>query len=101
MTPTADLDLGGVLSTQQQLNPVFYDWTKIFVVYCDGSEHTGTRLNPISYKDKKLYFRGHNNTLETFNFLDKEFDFYNGEAIVITGVSAGGLATYLYSNYLV
>ena len=52
MTPTANLDLGGVLSTQQHLNPVFYDWTKIFVVYCDGSEHTGTRLDPISYKDK-------------------------------------------------
>ena len=71
------------------------------VIYCDGSEHTGTKFDPISYKDKKLYFRGHNNTLETFNFLDKEFDFYNGEAIVITGVSAGGLATFLYSNYLV
>lgn len=28
------------------------------------------------------------------------FDFYNGEKIVITGVSAGGMATYFHSNYL-
>ena len=39
--------------------------------------------------------------METFNYLDRQFNFYNGDAIVITGVSAGGIATYLYSNYLV
>lgn len=83
------------------MNPVFYDWTKIYVIYCDGSEYTGSRKDPIQYKDKQLYFRGYNNTMEQFYYLDKEFDFYNGEAIVITGVSAGGMATYFYNTYLV
>lgn len=32
--------------------------------------------------------------------MDEQFDFYNSEKIVITGVSAGGIATYLYSNYV-
>ena len=32
--------------------------------------------------------------------MDKQFDFYNGDTIVITGVSAGGVATFLYANYL-
>lgn len=82
------------------MNPVFYDWTKIYVIYCDGSEYTGSRKDPISYKDKKLYFRGYNNVLEQFRYLDQTFDFYNGDSIVITGVSAGGMATYFYSNYL-
>ncbi len=89
-----------MLSTRQADNPVFYDWTKIYVMYCDGSEYTGSRAVPISYKDKQLYFRGYNNTLEQFRYLDQQFDFYNGDSIVITGVSAGGIATYLYSNYL-
>ena len=32
--------------------------------------------------------------------MDEHFDFYNGETIVLTGVSAGGMGTYFYSNYL-
>lgn len=39
--------------------------------------------------------------LEQFRYLDEKHDFYNGDAIVITGVSAGGMATYQWSNYLV
>ena len=70
-------------------------------MYCDGSSYSCSRKDPVSYKDKQLYFRGYNNVMEQFHYLDKEFDFYNGETIVITGVSAGGIATYLYSNYLI
>lgn len=95
------MDKLGLLSTLKQNNPVFYDWTKVFVIYCDGSEYTGSRKQPISYKDKQLYFRGYNNILEQFYFLDQKFDFYNGNTIVLTGVSAGGIGTYFYSNYLV
>lgn len=32
--------------------------------------------------------------------MDTKYDFYNGDTIVITGVSAGGMATYQWSNYL-
>lgn len=55
----------------------------------------------IEYKDAKLHFRGSRNVMEQFRYLDLKHDFYNGEAIVITGVSAGGMATYQWSNYLV
>lgn len=39
--------------------------------------------------------------MEQLRYLDQVLDIYNGEKIVITGVSAGGIATFLYSNYLV
>lgn len=39
--------------------------------------------------------------MEQFRFLDEQFDFYNGQTIVLSGVSSGGIGTYLYSNYLV
>ena len=55
---------------------------------------------PISYKDVQLYFRGYDNTLEQFKFLEDHFDFYNGEKIVLTGVSSGGMGTFFYSTYL-
>lgn len=47
----------------------FSEYTKIFIKYCDGSGHQGTKSNPIEYKDTKLYFRGNNLTISKFNDL--------------------------------
>lgn len=49
---------------------------------------------PIEYKDAKLHFRGSRNVMAQFRYMEEKHDFYNGDAIVITGVSAGGMATY-------
>lgn len=98
--PEKDFTGYGLLSPVPEENPLFWDWTKVFVIYCDGSEHQGHRENPIPYKDKNLYFRGSRNTLEQFRYLDETLDFYNGDTIVMTGVSAGGMATFQWSNYL-
>ncbi len=38
--------------------------------------------------------------MEQFKFLSDKFDFYNGDSIILTGVSAGGMGTYFHSNYL-
>jgi hypothetical protein len=35
--PQANFDGQGLLSTKKEENPLFYDWTKVFVIYCDGS----------------------------------------------------------------
>jgi O-palmitoleoyl-L-serine hydrolase len=31
-------------------NP-FHDWNRVFIPYCDGGVHQGSRLDPIKYKD--------------------------------------------------
>jgi len=67
--PSLNGDQGGLLSTDPTLNPVFYDWTKVFAIYCDGAEYFGSRSDPIPYKDKKLYFRGTNNVMEQVKYL--------------------------------
>ena len=95
-----NFDGQGLLSTKPEENPLFHDWTKIYLIYCDGTEYTGSLSDPIRYKDANLYFRGYNNALEQFRFLDEHFDIYRGEAIVLTGVSAGGMGTFFYSNLL-
>jgi hypothetical protein len=79
---------------------VFWDWTRIYVPYCDGSEHQGSRLNPVNYKGRDLYFRGANNSMQQFEYLNQTFGLYTADKLVITGVSAGGIATYQWSNYL-
>jgi hypothetical protein len=68
--PQKNLDDLGLISTDPVRNPLFHDWNKFFFIYCDGSEYTGSRTDPVSYKDAQLYFRGYNNVLEQFRFLD-------------------------------
>ena len=95
-----NLDQNGILSSLQEVNPNFWNWTKVVVPYCDGSLHQGTKASPSKYLGRDLFFRGMNNTLAHFKFLDDKHDFFNATTIVITGESAGGLATFLWSNYV-
>lgn len=52
-----------IISGNKTINPLYYGWNRVFIKYCDGSMHQGTRAAPVSYKDMQLYFRGANNTL--------------------------------------
>ena len=61
--PYYDFDSYGILATEKAKNPAFWDWTKIFVIYCDGSIHVGNREHPVNYKGRDLYFRGSRNAL--------------------------------------
>lgn len=37
------------MSDDKEKNPYFYDWTVIFVNYCDGTAFTGHLDEPILY----------------------------------------------------
>lgn len=47
----------------------FKDFVKVYLKYCDGSGHQGTKTNPIQYKETSLYFRGSNLTISKLNHL--------------------------------
>ena len=70
------------------------------VPYCDGALHQGYAKNPIRYKDATLYFRGSKITKSLFDSLHSLYGFYNSSKIVLIGASAGGIATFVWSNYL-
>jgi hypothetical protein len=72
----------------------------VFVPYCDGSVHQGSKLEPITYKEKQIYFRGSNNTIALFNFLSEKFKFFDATQIILSGMSAGGLASIIWGNYV-
>lgn len=74
----------------------------VYLKYCDGTGHQGFRREWVEFKGKKLYFRGHNVTIAQLNSLDKiNALFTNATDIIVTGQSAGGLAAYLWTNYIV
>lgn len=89
----------GYLSTDPSKNS-FATWTKIFLPYCDGSLHQGYAEQPIQYKDSSLYFRGSAITRSHLQWIESRYGLRVAEKIVLTGMSAGGVAVNLWSNYV-
>ena len=70
------------------------------IPYCDGSFHQGSRKEGIDWNDTTLYFRGSNNTLQHFDYLHEKYGLFNADKIIVAGSSAGGMAAFLWGNYV-
>lgn len=70
------------------------------IIYCDGAYHQGNNKEPVKYKDTQLYFRGAVNTRSHLKYLNQKYPFENAKKIVLTGASAGGMATYMWADYV-
>lgn len=78
----------------------FVEWTKIVILYCDGTIYQGNNKNPIDVNGTTIYFRGSVIMRSHFKWIDTEYDLNAAEKIVLTGFSAGGFGTYLWIDYL-
>jgi hypothetical protein len=88
------------LTSSKYFNPIFYNWNKIFIKYCDGTMHTGNNIDPIIFNNTKIYVRGEENVKSVFNYLTKNNDFSNAKNVLAVGSSAGGVAVVFYSKYI-
>eukprot|EP00929_Paragymnodinium_shiwhaense_P009220 TRINITY_DN113303_c0_g1_i1.p1 TRINITY_DN113303_c0_g1~~TRINITY_DN113303_c0_g1_i1.p1 ORF type:complete len:464 (-),score=47.79 TRINITY_DN113303_c0_g1_i1:219-1436(-) len=90
---------GGLLSSDCSLNPDFCNFNRVELRYCDGNSFSGNREEPVEVHGKQLYFRGRR-ILDAV--LDTLFTMGLKEAtnVMLTGVSAGGLATFLHTDYV-
>lgn len=89
----------GILSLDPRNS--FNDFTKVYFKYCDGSGHQGTRSSPIAYKGVNLYFRGSNLTISKLDHLEKNYGLFSKSTeILVTGISAGGLAAFTWADYI-
>jgi hypothetical protein len=85
----------GYLSTDPAKNK-FAAWTKVIFNYCDGALHQGSTNSSYRYKDAEIYFRGADNVRSHLKWLTLNYDLPSAEKVLITGSSAGGLATFLW-----
>jgi hypothetical protein len=72
----------------------------VIMNYCDGASFSGHVAQPITYRSQKLYFRGRNILDATINQLYSTAGFSNAQNVILSGCSAGGLATYLHADYV-
>jgi hypothetical protein len=99
-------------------------WLSILIAFdaawMAGTSYTSNRANPIQYQGKNVWFRGRNIIDALLYELDQMghlltqatdvgsrdcarylyFQTFVPTQVVITGTSAGGLATYLHSSYI-
>ncbi|XP_055823411.1 pectin acetylesterase 8-like [Solanum dulcamara] len=82
----------GILHNTPQQNPDFYNWNRVWVNYCDGASFTGD----VEHVDleKKLYFRGARIFKAVMDDLWSK-GMQNAKNAILSGTSAGGLATIL------
>jgi hypothetical protein len=89
----------GYLSLNHTEN-AFANWTKFFIPYCDGSLHQGYAKEPVKYKDAELYFRGAAITRSHIKWVDSKYGLKTASKVLLTGMSAGGIAVNVWSNYV-
>ncbi|KAL1519519.1 hypothetical protein AB1Y20_023034 [Prymnesium parvum] len=87
---------GGYFSPSPNENPMMYNWNSVYVRYCDGGSFSGSNATVASYGGASLYFRGSHNRQAVYNSLVATYQLGNATDVVVSGCSAGGLATYLH-----
>jgi hypothetical protein len=97
-TPTANID-GGYFSTDPNINPLMYNWNSVYLKYCDGGSFSGDNATTSNYNGQPLLFRGRRILNAMFGDLYNVRGLSSATDAVISGCSAGGLATYLHLDW--
>jgi hypothetical protein len=90
----------GVTSDDCDLNPAFCDHTLVYIKYCDGDSFSGAREGVVTVGDKDLHFKGHYILEAVMLDLLQNYGLGDATDVVLTGCSAGGLSTFLHSDYV-
>lgn len=93
----------GMMSNDSLVNPDFYNWNKIYVLYCDGSSLNSEVSKPIQVGNDVVYLRGHRILQATMESLLETMlgpGFPHPTDVMVCGCSAGGLSTWLHLDYI-
>jgi hypothetical protein len=95
-----DADLGGgYFSTDPKENPQMYNWNSVFLRYCDGGSFSGSNSSTTMVQGMELHWRGKHILKAMIDDLLNNRGLAKATDIVISGCSAGGLATYLHVDH--
>ncbi|KAK8709250.1 hypothetical protein V6N13_060275 [Hibiscus sabdariffa] len=87
----------GILSNNASLNPDFYNWNRVKLRYCDGASFSGD--SKFDNGTSLLYFRGQKIWEAIIHDLLPK-GLASASKALLSGCSAGGLATFLHCDSL-
>lgn len=87
----------GILSSHPSENPDFFNWNKVKIRYCDGASFAGHPENELKNNTTRLFFRGQ---LIWEALMDEllSLGLSNAKQALLSGCSAGGLATLIHCD---
>ena len=89
---------GGYFDSDCKSNPLMCTWNKVMMRYCDGASFSGNNLTVAEYKGAKLHWRGMHIRENIAKQLFESHGMRNASDLMVSGCSAGGLATYLHTD---
>jgi hypothetical protein len=89
---------GGYFSTSPVDNPMMYNWNSVFMPYCDGGSFSGNNDTVQPYQGATLHWRGKRIREAVYEELIANHGLKSATDVVISGCSAGGLATFLHTD---
>lgn len=91
----------GIFSNNPWLNPDFAGSNSVYVNYCDGNSFSSNATEPVSAPSgQQLHFRGHRILEAVLLSLARDHGLADATDVLLTGCSAGGLATLLQADYV-
>ncbi|CAE6923365.1 PAE5 [Symbiodinium natans] len=86
----------GYFSANASVNPMMYNWNIVFMMYCDGASFSGDNATVTVHNGTQLHFRGRRIREAFAQDLLHNQGLANASDLIVSGCSAGGLATYLH-----
>jgi len=87
------------LSNDPNVNPLMYNWNKVFFKYCDGAFFSGNNDTVANYNGHPLYFRGFRILKALQKSLVANHNLNMATDVVVGGCSAGGIAVFLHLDW--
>lgn len=89
---------GGYFSRDARENPLMHNWNMVFMTYCDGGSFSGNNQTVTVYKNQSLFFRGKRIREAIAEDLMEKRGMKEATDLMVSGCSAGGLATFLHAD---
>jgi len=96
--PTVDIN-DSYFSIDPNVNPQMHNWNSVYLRYCDGASFSGYNFTDTKYQNNIIYFRGKAILDAIIYDLLNNRNMNAATDVVISGCSAGGLATFLHVDY--
>jgi len=96
--PTSSLN-SGYTSLDPKTNPLMYNWNSVEIRYCDGASVSGDKETPTNVSGTMLHFRGRAILDAEIKSLLQDRGMDKASDVVVSGCSAGGLATFLHCDH--
>jgi hypothetical protein len=77
---------------------MMYNWNRVLMRYCDGASFSGNNESAIVYKNETLHFRGMHIREAIAKDLMENRGLSKATDLIVSGCSAGGLATFLHTD---